>query len=34
MRHWFEKRLAGLLAAIYVAALARAMAALSHDELT
>jgi hypothetical protein len=34
MRRWFENRLAGLLAATYVAASARALAALSHDELT
>jgi hypothetical protein len=34
MRRWFENRLAMLLAATYVAAMARAMAALPHDELT
>jgi hypothetical protein len=34
MRRWFENRLAMLLAAIYVAARARAMNALPHDELT
>ena len=34
MRRWFDKRLAMLLAATYVAARARAMTALPHDELT
>ena len=34
MRRWFGKRLAMLLAATYVAARARAMTALPHDELT
>jgi|KBSMisStandDraft_5_1062788.scaffolds.fasta_scaffold2731883_2 hypothetical protein len=34
MRRWFEKRLAMLLAATYVATRARAMTALPHDELT
>jgi hypothetical protein len=34
MRHWFDNRLAMLLAATYVAARARAMTALPHDELT
>jgi hypothetical protein len=34
MRRWFENRLAMLLAAIYVAAKARAMNALPHEELT
>ena len=33
MRRWFENRLAMLLAATYVAAMARAMTALPHDEL-
>jgi hypothetical protein len=33
MRRWFQNRLAMLLAAIYVAAMARAMAVLPHDEL-
>ena len=31
---WFENRVAMLLAATYVAAMARAMDALPHDELT
>jgi len=34
MRRWFENRLAMLLAATYLAARARAMTALPHDELT
>ncbi|MDT5080010.1 MAG: hypothetical protein QOJ80_4647 [Mycobacterium sp.] len=34
MRRWLENRLAVLLAATYVAATARAMNALPHDELT
>jgi hypothetical protein len=34
MRRWFENRVAMLLAATYVAAMARAMDALPHDELT
>ena len=34
MRRWFENGLARLLAATYVAAMARAMDALPHDELT
>jgi hypothetical protein len=34
MRRWFENRLARLLATAYVAARARAIAALPHDELT
>jgi hypothetical protein len=34
MRRWFENRLAMLLAATYGAAMARAIAALPHDELT
>ena len=34
MRRWFEKRLAMLLAACYVAAMARGMTAVPHDELT
>jgi hypothetical protein len=34
MRRWFQNRLAMLLAATYVAATARAMTALPHDELT
>ena len=33
MRRWFQNRLAMLLAATYVAARARAMTALPHDEL-
>lgn len=33
MRRWFQNRLAMLIAAIYVAAKARAMAAVPHDEL-
>jgi hypothetical protein len=33
MRRWFENRLAMLVAAYYVAAMTRAMAALPHDEL-
>ena len=32
MRRWLENRLARLLAAAYVAARARAIAALPHDE--
>jgi hypothetical protein len=34
MRRWFQNRLAMLLAATHVAARARAMSALPHDELT
>jgi hypothetical protein len=34
MRCWLENRLARLLAAAYVAARVRAVAALAHDELT
>jgi hypothetical protein len=34
MRRWFENRLARLLATAYVAARARAIAALPHDEFT
>jgi hypothetical protein len=34
MRRWFKNRLARMLAAAYVAARARAIAALPHDELT
>jgi hypothetical protein len=34
MRRWLENRLARLLAAAYVAARARAIAALPHDELS
>jgi len=34
MRRWFENLLTRLLAAAYVAAWARAMAALPHDELS
>jgi hypothetical protein len=34
MRRWFENRLAMLLATTYVAAMARAIAALPQDELT
>jgi|GEM_PF-1964232 len=34
MRRWFENRLARLLAAAYLAAWARAMAALPRDELS
>jgi hypothetical protein len=34
MRRWFENGLAMLLAATYLAARARAMTALPHDELT
>jgi len=34
MRHWFKNRLARLLAAAYVAARTRAIAALPHDELS
>jgi hypothetical protein len=34
MRGWFENRLTRLLAAVYVAAWARAIAALPHDEFT
>ncbi|MDT5197072.1 MAG: hypothetical protein QOH20_3826 [Mycobacterium sp.] len=34
MRRWFVNRLAMLFAATYVAATARAMTALPHDELT
>jgi hypothetical protein len=33
MRRWFENRVAMLLASTYVAAMARAMDALPHDEL-
>jgi hypothetical protein len=33
-RRWLENRLAMLLAATYLAATARAMTALPHDELT
>jgi hypothetical protein len=34
MRRWLSNRLAMLLAATYVAAMARAVAALPHDELS
>jgi hypothetical protein len=34
MRRWFENPLARLLAATYVAAWARAIAVLPHDELS
>ena len=34
MRRWFQNRLAMRLATTYVAARARAMTALPHDELT
>jgi hypothetical protein len=34
MRRWFENRLGRLLAAAYVAARTRAIAALPHDELS
>ena len=34
MWRWIEKRLAMVLAATYVAAMARAMTALPHHELT
>jgi hypothetical protein len=34
MKRWLENRLAMLFAATYVAATARAMTALPHDELT
>jgi hypothetical protein len=33
MKRWFENRLAMLLAATYMASMARAIAALPHDEL-
>ena len=33
MRRWFENRLSTLLAASYVAAIARGMNAVPHDEL-
>jgi hypothetical protein len=34
MRRWFENRLARLLAAVYVAVRAQAIAALPHEELS
>jgi hypothetical protein len=34
MKRWFENRVAMLLSATYAAAMARAMDALPHDELT
>ncbi|MDT5326565.1 MAG: hypothetical protein QOF25_3717 [Mycobacterium sp.] len=33
VRRWLEKRLAMLIATYYAAAMARAIAALPHDEL-
>jgi hypothetical protein len=33
VRHWIENRLAMLVATYYAAAMARAIAALPHDEL-
>ncbi len=34
VRRWLEKRLGMLIATYYVAAVARAITALPHDELT